>query len=212
MKKAIKIISCFILFVFSLQNIAFCQTDYEKKLEYRRKKVEVLVRTAYVGETSNYLSSDTSNWQYAATPEGYSYGYSSMYGTTGGRSSFRPVSDWVIVRGGIRELSDIEFLDIVGDREKAAEVQKIIDDKNRMAMWAIGCGVVGIAAVIGASSLTPVNSSQFGIGSALILGGIVLGYLYAPQRHYLPPDYVQEGADKYNIKLKKDLGLPVETE
>jgi hypothetical protein len=212
MKKAIKIISCFILFVFSLQNIAFCQTDYEKKLEYRRKKVEVLVRTAYVGETSNYLSSDTSSWSYAATPEGYSYGYSSMYGTTGGRSSFRPVSDWVIVKGGIRELSDIEFLDIVGDSEKAAEVQKIIDEKNSMTMWAIGCGVVGVAAVIGASSFTPVNSSQFGIGSALILGGIVLAYLYAPQRHYLTPDYVQESADKYNIKLKKDLGLPVETE
>jgi hypothetical protein len=117
-----------------------------------------------------------------------------------------------MVRGGIRELSDIEFIEIIGDREKADQIQKTMDEKNRMGMWALGCGILGVASVVGAGGFTPVNSSQMAIGTALILGGIFLGYLYAPQRHYITADYAQEGADNYNIKLKKALGLPVETE
>jgi len=211
-KTAIKTISCFLLFIFSFQSIALAQTDYEKKLEYRRKKIQILVRTTYVGETSGYTSLSASDYNWTSTSEGYSYGSSQIYGTNTGHSTTRPVSDWVMVRGGIRELSDIEFLEIVGDREKADQIQKAMDEKNRMGMWALGCGILGVASVIGAAAYTPVNSSQMAIGTSLILGGILLGYLYAPQKHYIPPDYAQEGADNYNIKLKKALGLPVETE
>jgi len=212
MKTAVKAIAYFLLFVLSLQSAALAQTDYEKKLEYRRKKIEVLVRTTYVGETSGYTSLNASDYRWTITPEGYSYGSSQIYGTNSGRSTTRQVSDWVMVRGGIRELSDTEFLEIIGDREKADQIQKAMDEKNRMGMWALGCGILGVASVIGAAGFTPANSSQIAIGTALILGGIFLGYLYAPQRHYIPADYAQEGADNYNIKLKKVLGLPVETE
>jgi len=208
----IRTIAYFLLFIFSFQTIALAQTDYEKKLEYRRKKIQVLVRSAYVGETSGYVSSDTSSYGYASTPEGYSYGSSSTYGTTGGRTIFRQVSDWVIVRGGISELSDIEFLETIGNSEKADEIRKMIDDKNRLTYWGLGCGLLGVASVVGSAAFTPANSSQMAIGTALILGGIFLGYLGAPPRHYLVADYVQEGADNYNIKLKKTLKLPVETE
>jgi hypothetical protein len=212
MKSAIRTVAYFLLFVFSFQSIALAQTDYEKKLEYRRKKIEILVRTTYVGETSGYTSLNTSDYQWTSTPEGYSYGSSQIYGTNTGRSTTRPVSDWVMVRGGIRELLDIEFLEIIGDREKADQIQKAMDEKNRMGMWALGCGILGVASVISAAGFTPANSSQMAVGTALILGGILLGYLYAPQRHYIPADQAQEGADNYNIKLKKALGLPVETE
>jgi hypothetical protein len=212
MKIVIKSIAHFLLFIFLLQSVAFAQTDYEKKLEYRRKKIEIVSRSAYVGETSNYLSSDTSRYGYTSTPEGYYYGSSSTFGTSGGRTVFREVSDWVIIRGRITELSDIEFLEIVGDREKADAVRKMTDDKNRLMYWGLGCGLLGVAAVIGAGSFTPVNSSQMAIGTALLLGGVILGYLSAPPRHYLRADNVQEGADKYNISLKKALGLPIETE
>jgi len=211
-KTIIRAVSYFLLFVLSLQSTALAQTDYEKKLEYRRKKIEVLVRTAYVGETSGYTSLNASDYRWTITPEGYSYGSSQIYGTNSGRSTTRQVSDWVMVRGGIRELSDIEFLEIIGDREKADEIQRSMDEKNRMGMWALGCGIFGVVSVIGAAAYTPVNSSQMAIGTTLILGGIFLGYLYAPQRHYILADHAQEGADNYNIKLKKALGLPVETE
>jgi hypothetical protein len=211
-KTAKKIISCFLLFIFSFQSIALAQTDYEKKLEYRRKKIEVLVRTTYVGETSGYTSLNASDYRWTITPEGYSYGSSQIYGTNTGRSTTRQVSDWVIVRGGIRELSDIEFLEIIGDKEKADQIQKAMDEKNGMGMWALGCGILGVASIVGAAGYATVNSSQVAVGTALILGGIFLGYLYAPQRHYIPADQAQEGADNYNIKLKKALGLPVETE
>jgi len=212
MRSAIKTVAYFLLFVLSFQSIAFAQTDYEKKLEYRRKKMEILVRTSYVGETSGYTSLNASDYRWTITPEGYSYGSSQLYGTNTGRSTTRQVSDWVIVRGGIRELSDIEFLEIIGDKEKADQIQKAMDEKSGMGMWALGCGILGVASVIGAAGFTPANSSQMAIGTALILGGIFLGYLYAPQRHYIPADQAQEGADNYNIKLKKALGLPVETE
>ena len=212
MKTITRIIAYFLLFILSFQSAALAQTDYEKKLEYRRKKIQILVRTTYVGETSGYTSLSASDYNWTSTPEGYSYGSSQIYGTNTGRSTTRPVSDWVMVRGGIRELSDIEFLEIVGDRMRADEVQRTVDEKNRMGMWALGCGIFGVASVIGAASYTPVNSSQMAIGTTLILGGILLGYLYAPQRHYIPADQAQEGADNYNIKLKKALGLPVETE
>jgi hypothetical protein len=211
-KTIIRIVAYFLLFVISFQSAALAQTDYEKKLEYRRKKIQILVRMTYVGETSGYTSLSSSDYNWASTPEGYSYGSSQIYGTNTGHSTTRPVSDWVIVRGGIRELSDIEFLEIVGDKEKADQIQKAMDEKNSMGMWALGCGILGVVSVIGAASYTPVNSSQMAVGTTLILGGILLGYLYAPQRHYIPADQAQEGADNYNIKLKKALGLPVETE
>lgn len=212
MKAFARAVSLFLLFIIALQSAAYTQTNYEKRLEFRRKKITIVERTAFVKETTGYVFSNTSSLVNSERPRGRSFGSSATFGTTDRQTSMRQVFDWVIVRGGIAELSDIEFLDIIGDTNKADRVQSTIDDKNRMMFWALGCEVVGIAAIIGAASVTPVNSTQTAVGSALMLGGMLMGYFYGPERHYISPDQAQEGADNYNIKLKRSLGLPIETE
>lgn len=201
-----------ILFVLVLQSVALSASDYEKKLEYRRKKLTVMVRSAYVGESSGYTSSDTDVFNITNTSEGFSYGNASTTGSSTRRTVYRQVSDWVIIKGGIRELTDLEFLEIVGDNDRADEIQRTMDDKGRYLVWGIGCGILGIGSVIAAGAATPADPALMTVGSVLLLGGIVLSYISSSPYHYLTADYVQEKSDDYNIKLKKSLSLPIETE
>jgi len=207
MKKTISILLISLLTISSIP--AFAQSDYEKKLEYKRKKIVLLVKTAFRGESSGYRTTDT--WSTTVSPEaGYSYTYSS--GTTRSDKSitFKEVSDWVIVRGGIRELSDVEFLKITGNRKEAEKVQSEIDERNKW-MWigTIG-GLVGLGVALAGSSNGEVGTIT--VGSAISLVGFFIGSVNMPKQHYIAADFALEEADLYNIKLKKELGLPIDFE
>lgn len=210
-----KLLSLVLLSIFALQTIVLADvTDYEKKLEYHRKKIEIKVRTDYIGESETYNSSDTSIFGYATTTESNTYlmGNASTTGSSNTRNYTKQITDWYIMKGGIMELSDQEFVEEIGDKVMLSNIQKQTDDKGRYLVWGIGSAVLGVGAIVAAASQTPVQPALSGAGTLLVLTGIVLTYLSAPPRHYIRPDYAMEKSDKYNISLKKTLGLPIETE
>ena len=201
---------CLILFLSFLSSIAFAEeTLYEKKLEYKRKKIEILVRSTFVG--TERASSSTDIFETTYTPEAsttYKYGYITT--EQAGTKMIQEVKDWIIVRGGIRELSDVEFLQLTGYQARAKDIGDNIDSKNN---WLIAAAVVGIGGVaVMVSGASQGDSGTATAGGLITLCGILISSFNAPQRHYIAPDFAQEATDNYNIALKKSLGLPVETE
>ncbi len=204
-----RLISILLIIIFGM-SISFAQgTDYEKKLEYKRKKIEILVKTRLVGEVSGYTTTDI--YETIISPEaGYQYKWGYATARTGGTTQYREVSDWIILKGGIRELSDLEFLEMTGNIERIQEISRIISERNRK-MW-IGniIGLLGIGTVLYGSSQG--SSGTITTGAIFTLAGIIMSTINSPQKHYIMPDFAQEEADKYNIRLKKSLGLPLEFE
>ncbi len=206
MKRAISII----LLLLISSNIAFAaETEYEKKLEYKRKKIVILVKTRTIGETNAYSTTDT--WSNTVSPEaGYSQTYSSATTNSGSTFGFREVSDWVIIRGGVRELADVAFLEITGNAALAAEIQKKSDESEKWRTIGAITGITGLVIAIAGASAS--STGAIAAGSILSLVGFTVSSLNTSPKHYIAADYALELADKYNIKLKKDLGLPVNFE
>ena len=205
-----KKLSCLLFTLIFVSNVVFAQeTLYEKKLEYKRKKIEILVRSTLVGTERAYTTTDIFETTY--TPEAsttYKYGYITT--EQAGTKMLQEVKDWIIVRGGIRELSDVEFLELTGYQAKAKEIGDNIASKNN---WLIAAAVVGIGGVaVMVSGASQGDSGTATAGGLITLCGILISSFNAPQRHYLAPDFAQEAKDNYNIALKKSLGLPLETE
>jgi hypothetical protein len=185
------------------------ETDYEKKLEYRRKKIQIMIKTAMKGETTAYADTDT--WSSTISPEaGYSYTYSTGSTRSGSTVMVNEVTNWVAIRGGVRELSDVELLEIAGNREEAREVQAKIDERGMWNVIGATVGLLGLGVAIAGSSSG--DSGTIVAGSIVSLIGFIASSFNMPKKHYIAADYALELTDKYNIKLKKDLGLPVEFE
>jgi len=203
MKRAISAVLISIL----ISTPVLAQTDYEKKLEYNRKKIQILIKTAMKNESSGY--SDTDTWSTTISPEaGYSYTYTTGSTRTGSTTLLREISDWVIVRGGIRELSDMEFLKIVGDTETARRVQDEINERNKWRLIGTIGGLIGIGVAVSGSSDGSVGTIT--AGSVISLIGFLVSSLNFPKKHYIPADYALEQKDFYNIGLKRELGLPID--
>lgn len=205
-----KTITALLLFLFCANYaLAISDSDYEKRLEYRRKKIEIMVKTNTVGETSAYT--DFNAWSSTISPEaGYSYNYTSGQSRSGVSSTVKEVSNWVIIRGGVRELSDTEFLSIVGDTDDAARVQATVDERDKWAMIGNVTGVIGICIAVAGSAAGETSTITAG-AVVSILGFVLSSFNYQP-KHYIAADYALELTDNYNIKLKKDLGLPIDFE
>ncbi len=199
-----------VLILFSSANLALAaETDYERKLEYKREKIDILLKTRTLGETSGYATSD--NWSTTISPEaGYSYTYSTGTTRTGSTVQFREISDWVIIRGGIRELSDLEFLTITGNSDKAREIQAKLDEADKWRMIGTITGLIGLGVAIAGASNSQVGTIT--VGSVISLIGFTISSFNFPRKHYIYADYALEERDKYNIRIKKELGLPIDFE
>ena len=185
------------------------ETDYEKKLEYRRNKIVILVKNRTVGETSAYSTNDT--WGWTTSPEaGYSQTYTTGTTKSGSTVTLREVTDWMIIRGGVRELSDIDFLWLTGNDAKAKEVQNTIDEREKWKWIGTITGLVGLGIAISGGSSSSVGTIT--AGSLVSLIGFTIGSFNFPQKHYIAADYALEESDKYNIRTKKELGIPVDFE
>jgi len=204
-----KIIASLLLVLFS-SNFALAEmTAYEKQLEYRRKKIVIMVKSHTVGESSGYTTTDT--WGTTISPEaGYSYTYSTGTTRTDNSVVFREVSDWVIIRGGIREMSDLELLSVTGNNEEAAMVQAKMDERSKWNIIGVVTGIVGLGVALSGSGNS--DTGTIAAGSAISLIGFFVSSMNFPRKHYIPADHAQEVADIYNISLKKQLGLPIDFE
>lgn len=180
--------------------------EYINKLAYRRDKLNLIVKSRQVQENRSYSTTDISSYTYSY--EAYSQTYGNIATSALQRSEAKEISDWYVYKGGIRELSDTEFLELVGDRAEAARVRD--QDERKAGMRLIG----NIA--IGAGAVTMIAGAGFSAGQPVITGGaltMVTGFFVSAfnlsPHHYIQPDYAQEKIDGYNVALKKKLNLPL---
>ena len=144
------------------------------------------------------------------SPDMYQQTFTSVVGRSDTLSSSKAeakeVSDWIIVKGGVRNLSDIEFLQVVGDREELEKYRGIEEQKDKMRFIGNTVSISGIIYMLLASSTS--NSSAVLSGGIATAFGFFINAFNSSPKHYIQPDYAQEKIDQYNFKLKKSLNLP----
>lgn len=193
-----------------LSSVLFAQEpsdqEYINKLNYRRNKLEIVTKQRMIDIRRSYSSTDINTSTY--TYEAYSQTYGNISTQSLSQAEAKEVTEWYILKGGLRELSDLEFLELVGDR---SELDRARDLDNRKA----GMRLIGNAA-IGLGALAMVAGAGFSAGQQVITGGaltMVTGFFITAfnlsPRHYIQTDYAQEKIDEYNIALKKKLNLPL---
>jgi len=199
-----------LLLVLLTSNVVLAEvTDYEKKLEYKRKKIMILVKTRTIGETNAY--SNTDSWSNTISPEaGYSTTYTSARSTSGSTFGMREISDWVVIRGGVREMNDVDLLEVTGHHAEARDIEAKIDDRDRWRTIGTIAGITGLIVAIAGTSAP--SSGPIVAGAVVsIVGFAISSFNYSP-KHFIAADYALELTDKYNVQLKKDLGIPVDFE
>lgn len=182
---------------------------YRSQLAYRRDRLMLVTKKRLIDEkrSSSYTDIDTISYSW----EAYTYSDTDISTQSLARAEVKEVTDWYIYKGGLRELSDIEFLELVGDRTGLERVLAI--DGHRSRLQTVGNVSIGLG------FLTMVGAAAFSGGQTMVTGGAVLmaaGFfmsaLNSPPAHYIEPDYAQERIDEYNITLKKRLNLPLSFE
>jgi len=185
------------------------EEEYRNQLAYRRDKLTLVTKKRFIDEKRSYSYTDIDTISY--TWEAYTYSDTDIRTQSLARAEAKEVTEWYIYKGGLRELSDMEFLALVGDTAMLEQVRMAEDQKAGMR----NIGNISI----GLGFLTMVGAAAFSGGQAVVTGGAVLmatGFLISafnlsPQ-HYITPDYAQEKIDDYNIALKKKLNLPLSFE
>ncbi|MFH1387008.1 MAG: hypothetical protein ABIH50_05030 [bacterium] len=181
--------------------------DYINKLDYQRNKLEIRSRTRIVNENRSYSSTDINTQTYSF--EAYSQTYGNVSTSALQKSEVKERTEWAVFKGQIKRLSDLEFLNLVGDQAESARIAGL--EANRSNLSSIGTYSIGlgIAAMIGGAA--------FSAGQPVIIGGALtttVGFFISafnsPPRHYVEPDYAQQKIDEYNINLKKKLNLPLD--
>jgi hypothetical protein len=184
--------------------------QYINQLYYRHNKIEINLthRTIDISNASSSTDISTSSFNYSRN---YSENYGNISTTSQAKQETKDITSWHIIKGGISELSDLDFLQLIGDQKLYDKIKSEDDARNRMRLIGnISIGT-GVAAMLGGASLSA--------GEAVISGGALvtaLGFFIssfnAPPHHYLSPDYALNKSDEYNIALKQKLNLPLNFE
>jgi hypothetical protein len=183
--------------------------DYINKLYYRHNKLELLTRRRLIDEKRNYNNTDINTSTFYLPS--YRDSTTSITSQSYEKAETKVINEWYIYLGGISEISDYEFLKLVGDDREVARIQGIEDQKGKMRfvgniLIGSGLGVMLGGAALGADS-------KVVTGGAL---GMVVGFFIdafnATPAHYISPAYAQQKIDAYNIALKQKLSLPLDYE
>ena len=190
-------------------------SKYNEQQEYKSKKMDVMLSTSYVTETTGQSNSI------------YFPGYYSVVGASKSNSISvtTSVTDWFFVKGQSK-ISEYEFAKLVNN-QNLVDMYNIYNAKQNKTSNAL-MGVGAIIGVAGFSSLLIglLNKNGKYISTdaniALIVSGIVaelFGYALVSVADKSTPmarQYSIENAIKevntYNLNLKKSLGLPQEYE
>jgi hypothetical protein len=179
--------------------------------EYNNSKVDVVFST-------NSLSQTTGR---SAMYPGY-YGY---YGFSNSNTVTTQVSDFKIIKGGVKEIGDVSLAALAGNQailnQNAADNLRI----TKMTNW--GAGIFLGSFVIGGTVLAdmlvkkpflhPVGTTAGGfevgvlatcIVTGIISYGLVMGADKSRPDHYYTVDGANKDAQAYDKKLKEKLGLP----
>jgi len=190
------------------------QTQLPDKLymagqQYKQEKIDILLSKTYQTVGSSYSNS-------TYFPGYYYYSWGTGYETTTSKSTQYEVTDWKIIQGGVQEISDREFAQMVGDKDTIAEMDKDWDDYMNTTNWGAFIGLTGILMVlIGGAMAFGSDAAAAESGAVIFAVGCIptivgLGMLSKnpPSGHYVNPGTAAKQAFEYNQKLKKKLGLP----
>lgn len=183
---------------------------YVNQLNYRHNKLELTTQTRTVNESSSYSSTDITSSNYNFN-RNYQESNANITTSTQNRAEQKELTEWYIYKGGVDQLSDLEFLQLVGDTVMYNQVKEKNDGRRvwrRAGYLTIGTGLV---AMIGGAALQA--SQPVILGGALVttVGFFVSAFSAAPS-HYIKSSYALNKIDEYNIKLKQQLGLPLSFE
>jgi len=185
------------------------EEEYISRLAYRREKLELVTKKRLIDEKRSYSYTDIDFTTY--TWEAYTYTAGDITTQSLARAEAKEITEWYIYKGSLRELSDLEFLALVGDQSELARVKRIDEQKGRMrTIGNVSIGI-GLAVMLGGAAFsaeTPVISA----GAFTTALGFIISALSLPPPHYIQPDYAQEKIDEYNLSLKKKLSLPLNFE
>ena len=178
--------------------------------EYKMKKLDVILSQRYVTQTQG-----TSNSLYFP-------GYYIATGTTVNNtvSTSTAISDWKIIQGGNKEISDLQFANLVGDENvKTAYAKAWKAYENQVNTGAImflaGLVPTGIflADILVDKPFLGMNSDLEVVLTTISIVDCALGYgitmsAKEPSGHFTTVDTASRQAYEYNQALKKKLGLP----
>ena len=166
----------------------------------------MMVKTRLVSETNTYSSTDWTSTTYSL--EAYSQTWGSASTNAGTRSETKEITVWKVVKGGVRQLSDSEFLDTVGRHEESAKIAAQEDIKSKYRLGGLITSLAGVGYMLIASGQDN-NSSSVTTGGIITAIGFLISAFNQSPWHYITSDYAQELIDNYNINLKKKLNLPI---
>jgi len=178
---------------------------YKEQQEYKQQKLDIMLSKGMASTGSSYTSSS------------YFPGYYSIYGsgwTTSSTTAYE-TTDWKIIKGGVQEISDRDFAQLVGDKDTVARMDKDMDDYGNIMNWGAGICLTGLLMVIagGAAAFSGGAASDSGaVVCAVGFVPLIVGYGMLskdpPSGHYVNPGTAAKLAFDYNQKLKQKLGLP----
>lgn len=165
-----------------------------QKAEYRNKRISVQVIKGFVND-----------WSTAANIAAY-----------GAQNTIADSSivNWRIMLGDGNQLSDEDFLTLVGDSSKVKDVR---DQKSFQLGMTIFSGVLsigGLAASLGTVTASTMDTGTLIGGLVVFTGGSLAAVIFGMQYtgYHLSPNFAADKAYKYNLQLKAKLGLPQEYE
>ena len=183
------------------------EEEYRSRLAYQREKLELLTKKRFIAERRKTTTTDIDFVTY--TWEAYTFTEGDIETETVARAEKREITEWYIRKGGLRELSDFEFLALVKDEETLSRILEIENQKSGMRKignLAIGAGLL---AMIGGAAFSAEKVVISSGAVATTIGFFISAFNQTPA-HYIQPDYAMEKIDEYNINLKKELNLPLD--
>ena len=180
--------------------------DYVNKLRYRNGKLSIDAKKRTINEFSTYQNVDIDTYTYHYDN---STSRSTNISSTGlSRAEAKEITEWYIYKGPIAQLSDFEFLDLVGDKITLA---RITEQENKKAglrtIGNISIGL-GVAGMLGGAAFQASTSTITGSALVMVAGFFFNAFNQSPA-HYIRADYAQDKIIEYNVNLKKSLNLPL---
>ena len=178
--------------------------QYINSRKYKNNRLQLVTKQRRVNVSSSYGYTDIDTYTY--TYEAYAHSSTDISTQHQTRSEVKEINEWFIYKGGVRKISDLEFLYLVGEKEKANQVRE--QEEVKASRRGIGTMLIGtgLLTMVGGAAMSAGQATVTGGALGLTLGFFVSAFNRSPQ-HYVTPDYAQEKIDEHNIDLKKKLGL-----
>ena len=188
--------------------------------KYKNNKLDVILSQNYVTQTKGVSSSYYFPGYYITTGTGY---YNSVTSTSA-------YTDWKIIQGGNKVISEMEFAKLTGDKNieenynyeqaKFQEEMKAYNKKTKRGIIIaipsmIISGIIAADLLGSKSFLNMSSTTEAVIGTAGIVGSVI-GYSSVINTkvpsfnpgHFTTVEQASKEAYEYNQALKKQLGLP----